>query len=453
MPLRFREGSPEAFFFAFYTWGYDVSSTYGKHTAWLGGALCAALGLGLSGASVHAEDTIADALNASKPILESSLRAEDVDQFGIANKANALSWRNRLGFQSGDFNGFKLLIEVDNTSVLTGNYNSTLNGKTAYPTVLDPAVTEINRAQIAWTPTDTTTLTAGRQRIILDDARFVGNAGWRQDEQTMDGLRLDTTLWRVKLTAAYLNRINRVVGDAKDWNSNSYLLNAGYSVNEALKFTTFDYMLKFSTAATAPTPADATNAKASSVSIAGLRAYGSEWVSSFKLGYILQTAQEKNAGFNPNHFTLNEYMAEVNATYDIYTAKVNYESLGGNGTVGFVTPIGTTHAFQGWADVFSASGGNKTLVNGIDDLSYGLTIAGHTKPWAPWIMNPTVTIIYHDLSTARLNTDVGKEWDAMVTAGITKNLSITLKYADFERANSAMPASRNKTWIMFQYKL
>ena len=422
-----------------------MSSTSVKSlTSAIGLATAFTLGAGV----VHAEDTIADALSASKPILESSLRAEGVDQFGIANKADALTWRNRIGIQSGDFHGFKALVEFENTSVISGNYNSTLNGKTAYPTVLDPAITELNRAQITWTPSESTTLTAGRQRIILDDARFVGNAGWRQDEQTLDGLRLDTTLWRVKVTAAYISRVNRVVADAKDWNANSYLLNASYSVNEALKFTAFDYELKFSTAATAPLPADINNAKLSSVSIDGLRAYGSDWVSSFKLGYVLQAAQEKNAGLNPNHFKLNEVMAEVNATYDIYTAKVNYESLGGNGTVGFVTPLGTTHQFQGWADVFAGTGGNKTLVNGIDDLSYGLVIAGHTKPWAPWIMNPTLTVIYHDLSTARLSQDVGKEWDAMLTAGITKNLSISLKYADFKRADITMPASRTKTWIM-----
>jgi hypothetical protein len=28
-----------------------------------------------------------------------------------------------------------------------------------------------------------------------------------------------------------------------------------------------------------------------------------------------------------------------------------------------------------------------------------------------------------------------------------------LKYADFERAATTMPASRTKTWLMFQYKL
>jgi hypothetical protein len=37
-------------------------------------------------------------------------------------------------------------------------------------------------------------LKAGRQRIKLDDDRWVGNVGWRQNEQTYDAARLQTNL-------------------------------------------------------------------------------------------------------------------------------------------------------------------------------------------------------------------------------------------------------------------
>jgi hypothetical protein len=70
-----------------------------------------------------------------------------------------------------------------------------------------------------------------------------------------------------------------------------------------------------------------------------LRAYGGDWVSAFKLDYVLQYATEKPEGLNPAAFTLHESMAEGAATWDIYTLKLNYEALEGNGTVGFVTPI------------------------------------------------------------------------------------------------------------------
>jgi len=389
----------------------------------------------------QAQDSVADAFAASKPILESSLRYETVDQLGFSNKAEALTWRNRVGLQSGDFHNIKALVEFENVSALMGDYNSTTNGKTTYPTVNDPTVTELNRAQLVWTPSGATTVTLGRQRIILDDARFVGNVGWRQDEQTMDGMRVDSGFGRLKFTAAYLTKINRVLAETKDWQSNSYLFDATYSVNEALKLQGFNYALDFK------------NAAASSTNTYGLRASGGAWVSSFKLNYVTQYATQTDFGNNPADFKLNEYMVEGAATYDIFTAKLNYESLGGNGIVGFITPLGTTHAFQGFADAFSGTGGNKTLPNGINDLSYSLVIAGHTKPWAPCIMNPTLTLIYHDFKSEHIDTKIGSEWDAVFAAGLTKNLSLLLKYADFERASPTMPASRTKGWIMLQYKL
>ena len=69
---------------------------------------------------------------------------------------------------------------------LKSDYNSTTNGKTTYPAVADPETYEINRLQLTNTRIPMTTVTLGRQRIVLDDQRFVGNVGWRQNEQTFD---------------------------------------------------------------------------------------------------------------------------------------------------------------------------------------------------------------------------------------------------------------------------
>jgi hypothetical protein len=430
-----------------------VVARINRHFKLLGGAACAAV-MAAAG-TAHAQD-ISDALSASKLLLDSNLRSEGVRQHGFAKEAEALTWRNRIGVQTGSFHNVSALVELNVTSVLDGKYNSTLNGKTLYPTVLDPKDTEVNRAQLTWSPTSTTALTVGRQRIQLDDQRFVGNAGWRQDEQTFDAVRFDTSLWRVKLVGAYIGRVDRVVADAKDWHSNSYLLNAGYAFNDMLKVAAFDYHLKFSTAATNPVAADATNAKLSSVDIKGGRISGGAWVSAFKLGYAAQYAGETPAGFNPNHFNLHETMLEGSASYDIYTLKLNDETLGGNGTVGFVTPLGTTHAFQGYGDVFSATGGNKTFANGLKDLNLTLAAAGHTKPWAPWFMNPTLSFVWHDYKAQHVSEKIGSEWDGVLQAGLTKNLSLMLKYADFSKAHvadPALPASRSKTWICLNYKL
>ncbi len=251
----------------------------------------------------------------------------------------------------------------------------------------------------------------------------------------MDGIRLDSGIGKLKYSLAYLSKINRVLAESKDWNSDSWVVNASYSFNDRLKLTAFDYALDFDTAA------------ASSTNTWGLRATGATKAGALKLSYTGQYARQSDYGNNPANFDLQEYMVEAGATYGLATFKVNYESLGGNGTIGFVTPLGTSHAFQGFSDAFSGTGGNKTTVNGIDDLSYSLSLA------LPATLKPTLSLVYHDLTTARLDQKLGREWDAVATITFTPHLSALVKYADFDSAGGSAPASRRKTWIALQYKL
>lgn len=386
-----------------------------------------------------AQDSFGEVLAAGKPILESRLRYENVEQAGLKDGA-ALTLRNRIGFQSAEYKSLKFLFEFEDVRALDDDYNSNTNGKTQYPVIADPTVTELNRAQLVWTPSAYTTVTAGRQRIILDDARFIGNVGWRQDEQTFDALRVDTTLGKLSVTYAYVFQANRILAETADWDSDSHLLNVTWPINEALKLQAFDYALDFE------------NAKPHSTNTYGVRATGSAWVSSFKLAYAGYYAKQTDYGYNPTDFDLKAYMVEGAVTWDMFTVKVNYESLEGNGTRGFITPLATVHAFQGWSDVF-AYNGNKTHPNGINNLNYSLAIAGYTHSSFPLIKNPTLLIVYHDFETERLGQSIGSEWDVQATAGLTKNLSVLLKYADFERANTTMPASRTKLWFGLEYKL
>ena len=72
-------------------------------------------------------------------------------------------------------------------------------------------------------------MTAGRQRILVEDQRFVGNVGWRQDEQTFDAVRADAALGRFKATYAYLWHVNRILGEERDWDSDSHLFTLTWS--------------------------------------------------------------------------------------------------------------------------------------------------------------------------------------------------------------------------------
>src|SRR5262245_4464865 len=141
-------------------------------------ALAIAIGIALC-ANAHAE---------VKPILDTRLRYESVDQDGVAQTAEAMTLRARLGFETGKIAGTALLAEGEFVRPIIEDYNSTTNGNSTYPVVADPNSSEVNRLQLVNSSLPATTVTLGRQRIVLDDHRFVGDVGWRQNEQTFDAI-------------------------------------------------------------------------------------------------------------------------------------------------------------------------------------------------------------------------------------------------------------------------
>lgn len=404
--------------------------------------------------------TISEAIIGGKLLLEVRGRYEHVDQKKTAvltEQANAYTVRTRLGWETASWNGFKGLIEFEDVRALgaedyavnvPGATTPPLNGvsKAKYPVVNDPEVTELNRLQLAWTVNPALTVTGGRQRILIDDQRFIGNVGWRQDEQTFDAVRLDAAYGRFKAFYAYVTQVNRILGEERDWDSDSHLFQLTYSAAEALRLQGFVYALDFS------------NSAANSSVTWGAKASGKTWVGLFQVAYNATYARQSEYRENTLPYDLDYWGVDVAGTFDIYTAKVSYESLEGNGVRGFTTPLATTHAFQGWSDAFVMPlGGNKSFVDGIEDLNFSLNV----KPRFKWtyLFNIDLLVRYHDFDAERTGADLGREWNAQATAAINPKLSIAIKYADFERARTVPPGgatpppSRTKVWLTLEYKL
>ncbi|MDI1319231.1 MAG: hypothetical protein PSW75_03425, partial [bacterium] len=162
-----------------------------------------------------AADRLADAFAKGQVSLNLRLRYENVQQTALRD-ATALTLRTRLGFITAPLNGWSALLEAENITAVDGDSYSQagLNpGGAGRAVIADPESTEINQALLRGV-LGKTTLTLGRQRLALDNARFVGDVGWRQNMQTFDAVSLtDKSLDATTLTYAYLDRINRVFGD------------------------------------------------------------------------------------------------------------------------------------------------------------------------------------------------------------------------------------------------
>jgi len=372
------------------------------------------------------------AVRESKPIIDLRLRTETVDQQGMAEDAEAMTLRGRLGFETGKAWNTTLLAEGDLLWPWDTHYNSTVNGKTGYPVVADAETYEVNRLQLTNTSIADTTITLGRQRINLDDQRFVGNVGWRQNEQTYDGLRVvNKSVKNLTVDVTYFDQVNRVFGKDSPvgrFHGSNYLANVAYQVAPTLKVTGFAYLTDFDEA-----PRD-------SAETVGVRLSGDQPVGKVKVAWFASFAQQTERASNPLQFDQNFYTAEAIGTFRQYSFGAGYEMMEGDGVRGFSTPLATLHKFDGWADKFLT-----TPPNGLERR---YVTAGYTKKGLGILDTVSATAVYHEFKSDRLSLDYGSEVDLQLTAKY-RRFNLLLKYADYNADTFA--TDTDKYWVQLDY--
>ena len=372
-------------------------------------------------------------------LLDARLRYEGVEQDGLSKDAQALTLRTRLGYETAAVHGVKLLVEGENVTALDGRYNSQVNGKTAYPVVADPQTTQLNRLQLSWSGPISAGgsggATVGRQRLILDNARFIGNVGFRQTEQTFDAITLVyRPSPRLTLTYAYLDKVHRILGDGHaqgSWRSDSHI--AQLAARTAIgQVSASAYLL------------DLANAPAQSSATYDIRLTGSRPVSpDLSITYEAQYARQSDYGNSPTDFTLDYLALGAGLKSKVSAVTLGVERLDGDGRRGFQTPLATLHAFQGWADVFLI-----TPPNGVRDLALtASTNVTHSRA------HPVkLQAALHRFDTADGDAKLGDEMNLAISAPLTPKLSVELAAAGF---NGDQPAFRDRTklWLTLAYKL
>lgn len=366
-------------------------------------------------------------------IVDARLRYETVDQAGFADEAQALTLRARLGYETPAWQGFKALVEAEGVTALSDGYNSTTNGQAGYPVVLDPEAAEINRAQVSWTG-EKASVVVGRQRIILGNVRFVGNVGFRQNEQTFDAARVAFKLApTTTATWVYVDRVHRILGDDSpqgEWDSDSHLVQVETKTPVG-QLTGYGYLLDFETA---PLQSSATW---------GARLTGSRPLASGPAAtWDVEYARQAEYGGNPVDFDLDYLALSGGLKTETRYASIGFERLDGDGARGFGTPLATLHAYQGWADLFLA-----TPAAGLRDLNVK---AGITVPVGARKLKLAAAI--HDFTDADGAFDYGREFDASASMALTPALSLEFKAARFDGDLPAF-ADRTKVWVTLEFKL
>jgi len=397
-------------------------------------ALCLSIALAGSCSSiVFAEDTmksvnsITDALINGKTSANMNLRYEGVSQDNALKDASAFTLRTRLTYETGTFSGFSSLVELEDSRVVAGidDYNNTL-GKNAgeYSVIADPETTELDQAFLQYKQ-DKFSVKAGRQVITLDNHRFVGHVGWRQDRQTFDALSLDFTPMKgMTLDYSYITQRNRIFAEAKDIDSNDHLLNASYKTGIG-KVTAYGYLLEVD------------NDTDNSLDTFGLRLNGGKDIT-YSVEYATQSSESGGTSYDADYL-----LAEVGTKFSGIGLKLGYELLGSDdGNYGFSTPLATLHKFNGWSDQFLNS-----PKEGLQDLyaSIGGKLSG--GKWA---------LVFHkfdaDQASATVD-DLGSEIDAVYKYSFTKNYSGGIKLAAYSAGDvGSGKVDTEKLWLWVNAK-
>ena len=384
-------------------------------------------------AAAATADNLADAITKGQPSINLRLRYEGVDQTGLRD-AEALTLRTRLGFTTASLHGWKAMLEAENITAYDGDRYSQAGinpGGAGRAVVADPEGTELNQAWLACTA-DGTTVTAGRQRLVLDNARFVGDSGWRQNAQTFDAVAVQNkSLDKTTLTYAYLDRIARVFGDHHAqgrWQSDSHLFNASYTGFAPGTFTGYAYLLDFANAA-------ANSCATYGASFAGSHALNPD----AKLLYRFEYARQSDYASSPLSYATNYSVIELGGGGKPGSFTLGREALGSDRNVGFKTPPATLHAFNGWADLFNA-----TPATGLRDT--------YLKATATLPEKISLLAFYHRYEADTTGANLGHEWDVQLSRALNKNFTALIKYADFTRDLPTLP-NVSKLWFQLEYAL
>ena len=392
--------------------------------------------------SLEAAQSLAEAFKGGKISLDIRNRYEKVDEAGKQNEAQATTLRTRLGYESGNYLGFFAFVEFENiTYIGDDRFDSTKNRRFNFPEIQDPEDTEVNQAYLGYQGFAGTTLQWGRQRLILDNHRFLGNMGWRQNEQTFDAFSLKTRATPNTIgTYIHLQNVNRIFGDhhptIKDIPMNAHLINISIGGPQRGVLTSYAYLLAFD-----DTPLK--SAQTFGVRLTGIYPINQE----VKLIYSSEYAsQSEYADGNPTN-DASYLLEELGGVFGNTTLKVSYEELGGDGTYGFSTPLATHHTFQGWTDRFT-----DTPKAGIRDLFYTVSID---------LSNGKLTTIYHEFSSDQNNFNYGTEIGVMAYKTFMKHYTFGIKYATYSADQNSTnmsiggaPATDvEKLWIWAQFQL
>ncbi len=395
--------------------------------------LLTVLAAAFSPARAEEPPSLGDAVTKGKISLNLRYRYEDVDQDGFAEPGRASTLRTTLGYRTLWWNRLAAMIEFENVVNVgfsndhnNGGSGSLWNGVTDRPAIPDPPITEINQVSFDWKPLDSLPLRGGRQEIIIDNSRFIGNVGWRQNHQTFDGGTVHFTgVKNLDLGYAYIARQRTVAGASRPMSTShlegTYTFQGAGALRGYLLSIDFDQEALWAQ---------------STVTYGASFAGKAELSKALGLTYRLELASQQDTGDNPGTVDADYFRADLGFNFGKVTAAAGYELLGGSpGEGSFNTPLATLHKFNGWADKFLT-----TPADGLTD--FFVSLEANVGRFA-------LLGVYHDFGADTGSASWGSEFDASVVYTTAWKQKFAVEAAFYDADDWA--TDTDKIWLWTQW--
>lgn len=378
------------------------------------------------------KESLVEALKGGKTTVNLRYRLETVDQDNFNLKAYASTLRTTLAYSTRVYKGFKVVLQAENIADIGAedDHNNVGagdrgNGITDRPVIADPPGTEMLQAYVQY-QSGNSTLKLGRQEVILDDARFVGNVGWRQHHQSFRAFVLvNESVSRLRFIYGYIDRAYRITGARLD--VDTHLLNVSYKVSDVDAITAYGYLIKFDAGALQRLDTDTFG-----VEFKGERKIGAHGT----IRYEAEYASQSDSGNNSTRVDADYIHLMAGGGYRQLGFRIGWERLDGSPDKGqFQTVLATLHAFNGWADKFLS-----TPTNGLEDLYVRLDGPAGPLRWS---------VIYHDFQAATGDAQYGTELDFVINYQAPWAQTFGLKGALYNAEDFSVDT--DKIWLYTGY--
>jgi len=373
-------------------------------------------------------------------------RWENVDQDrGTQKTANAVTSRLRAGLLSPVFHGIQGYAEYEGNLAMVDDYNSTRNSNTRYSTIADPEKSELNQLWLSYAGIPDTLIKGGRQRIKFDDDRFIGNVGWRQMETTFDSVLVthnNQQLFGLTVNAGYIGNVQTFT--ATNERIEAPILNVNYKVGDYGNLVGYGYWLNYTERENYEKSSETYGLRMTNFQKPGDTLKLSD---NYGVVYTAEWGHQEDYGHGPTKYSVDRLNLMGGLTAYNLTFQGAIEQLDGKGlNKTFDTPLGTNHAFQGWADIFLI-----TPRNGIRDV-FGTMISTFDRG------EVILTGTYHNFTDDTGQLKYGDEWNFSALKKFGKHYSVLAKYAyysadNYNAADTFTNTDTQKNLVTREYKL